>query len=99
MTGPGKCKSLLERRGLRTTNYAKKKPFYLKNALSLVSIDFHTPLRYLVAGMMWINVCHASDFKIVVLHLIVLETPARMMLHTLLASYIVHKSLFECCAM
>ena len=59
----------------------KEKPFHLKNALSLVSIDFHTPLRYLVAGMVWVNVCHASDFKIVVLHLIVLEAPARMMLH------------------
>ena len=70
----------------------KEKAFHLKNALSLVSIDFHTPLRYLVAGMMWENVCHASDFKIVVLHLIVLETPARMMLHTSLASYIFHKA-------
>ena len=53
----------------------KEKPLHLKNALSLVSIDFHT-LRYLVAGMIWINVCQASDFKLVVLHLIVLETPA-----------------------
>ena len=77
MTGPGKCESLLQRRGLRITKLCEKeKPFHLKNALSLVSIDFHTSLRYLVAGMIWINVCHASDFIIVVLHLIVLETPA-----------------------
>ena len=68
-----------------------KKPFHLKNAFSLVSIDFHI-LQYLVAGMMWMNVCHASDFKIVVVHQLVLETPARMMLDTLLASYIFHKA-------
>ena len=43
----------------------KEKLFHLKKALSLVSIDFHT-LRYLVTGLMWINVCHAIDFKIVV---------------------------------
>ena len=52
MTGPGKCESLLERRGPQNNKIMRKeKPFHLKNALSLVSIDFHT-LRYLVAGMM-----------------------------------------------